>query len=85
MGSGYGLVGRAVASVPEIRGSNPVIGKIYIEHLLTVNYIEKTKINKNCPFRYRKLLVGDESAHITTRPRLWPLTTAIALEFVPPV
>ena len=30
----------------EIRSSNPVIGKIYIEHLFTVNCIEKTKIKK---------------------------------------
>ena len=28
---------------PEVRGSNPVIGKIYIEHLFTVNCIEKKK------------------------------------------
>ena len=34
MGSGCGSVGRAVAE-PEVRGSNPVIGKIYIEHLFT--------------------------------------------------
>ena len=33
--------------IPEARGSNPVIGKIYIEHLFaTVNCIEKTKIKK---------------------------------------
>ena len=29
--------------VPEIRGSNLIIGKIYTEHLLTVYCIEKTK------------------------------------------
>ena len=29
-----------------VRGSNPVISKFYIEHLLTVNCIEKTKIKK---------------------------------------
>ena len=34
--------------IPEVRGSNPVIGKIYIEHL-TVNCIEKTKIKKKRP------------------------------------
>ena len=28
---------------PDIRGLNPVIGKIYIERLLDVNYREKTK------------------------------------------
>ena len=33
-------------SIPEVRGSNPVIGKIYIEHLFTINCFEKTKINK---------------------------------------
>ena len=31
---------------PEVRGSKPVFGKIYIEHLFTVNCIEKTKIRK---------------------------------------
>ena len=53
LGSGRGSVGRAVASDPEVHGSNPVIGKIYIEHF-TVNCIEKTKIKKkqagNGPF-----------------------------------
>ena len=32
--------------IPEVRSSNPVIGKIYIEHLFTINCIENTKINK---------------------------------------
>ena len=32
--------------IPEVRSSNPVIGKIYIEHLFTINCMEKTKINK---------------------------------------
>ena len=40
--------------IPEVHGSIPVIGKIYIEHLFTVNCIEKTKIKKkeagNGPF-----------------------------------
>ena len=31
---------------PEVPGSNPVIVKIYIEHLVTVNCIEKTKRKK---------------------------------------
>ena len=35
--------------LPEVRGSNPVIGKIYIEIFFTVNCIEKTKINKTRP------------------------------------
>ena len=33
----------------EVHGSNPVIGKIYVEHLFTVNCIEKTKIKKKRP------------------------------------
>ena len=37
-------------SIPEVRVSTPVIGKIYIEHLFVnlfiINCIEKTKINK---------------------------------------
>ena len=28
---------------PEVRGSFPVIGKIYMEHLSTLNCIEKTR------------------------------------------
>ena len=33
--------------IPEVFGSNPVIGKIlYIENLFTLNCIEKTKIKK---------------------------------------
>ena len=33
--------------IPEVRGSNLVIGKnVYIEHLFTVNCIEKTKIKE---------------------------------------
>ena len=39
----------AEQSLPILGGSKPVIGKIYIEHLLTVNCIEKTKIKKNMP------------------------------------
>ena len=53
-GSGCGSVGRAVAS--DIRGPrfNPAIGRIYVENLFTINFIEKTKINEkeagNGPF-----------------------------------
>ena len=41
--------------IPEVRGSNPLIGKnLNIEHLFTVNCIEKTKIKEkeagNGPF-----------------------------------
>ena len=32
--------------IPEVRGSNQVMGKISIEYLLTVNCIEKTEIKK---------------------------------------
>ena len=39
------LVERSLA-IPEDQGWNPVIGKIYIEHLFTVNCIEKTKLKK---------------------------------------
>ena len=33
-------------STPEVRGSNAIIGKICIEHLFTINCIEKTKVKK---------------------------------------
>ena len=41
--------------IPEVRGSNPVIGKnLYIEHLFIINCIEKRKIKekrgRNGPF-----------------------------------
>ena len=42
------LVERLLA-ISKVRGSNLVIGKIYIEHLFTVNCIEKTKIKKKRP------------------------------------
>ena len=32
--------------IPEVLSLNPVIGKFYIEHLFTVNWIEKMKIKK---------------------------------------
>ena len=35
LGSGCDSVGRPVASIPEVRGSNPVISKLYIECLLS--------------------------------------------------
>ena len=35
--------------LPEVCSLNPVIGKIYIEHLFTVNCIERTKIKKKRP------------------------------------
>ena len=46
------LVERSL-SISKVRGSTPVIGKIYIEHLFVylfiINCIEKTKINKKRP------------------------------------
>ena len=42
------LVERSLA-ILEVRGSNPFNGKIYIEHLFTINCIEKTKIKKKGP------------------------------------
>ena len=33
----------------EVCSSNPVIGKKYIEHLITVNCVEKTKMKKKRP------------------------------------
>ena len=51
------LVERLLA-ILEFRGSNSVIRKIYIEHLFTVNCIEKTKIKKkeagNGPFKKKQ-------------------------------
>ena len=35
--------------IPEVQGSNLVIRNIYIEHLFSVNCIEKTKIKKKRP------------------------------------
>ena len=52
------LVERSLLT-PEVWGSNPVISQIYIEHLFTVNFIEKTNIKKNRPeivlFKNRRL------------------------------
>ena len=42
------LVDRSI-TIPEIRSSNPVNGKFYIEHLFADNCIEKTKIKKKRP------------------------------------
>ena len=41
--------------IPEVHGLNPVISKIYIEHLFTVNCIEKTKIKKKRPILESRL------------------------------
>ena len=44
---------KQLLSIPEVCGSTPVIGKIYIEYLFVylfiINCIEKTKINKKKP------------------------------------
>ena len=42
------MVERSLA-IPEVQGSNPVIGKNYVEHLFTVNCIEKMKTKKKRP------------------------------------
>ena len=43
------LVERSLPT-PEVRGSNPVIGKLLSDiYLFTDNYIEKTKIKKKRP------------------------------------
>ena len=46
--------------LPEVRGSNRVIGKNYIEHLFTFNYIEKMKTKKKRPgmVHFKKDLSG---------------------------
>ena len=36
-------------STPEVPGLNPNIGKIYFDHFLNVNRIERTKIKKKRP------------------------------------
>ena len=46
--------------IPEVRGSNPVISKIYIQHLFTVNCIQKDENKererepRNGPFKENK-------------------------------
>ena len=69
VGSGCGSVGRAVASDPEVCGSNPVIGKIYIEHLFTVNCIEKIKMKKKRPemAHFKKIFLKDYLQPIISR------------------
>ena len=47
----------------EVRGLNPYILKIYIEHLFSVNCIEQTKINKkeagNGPFLQKTVQINE--------------------------
>ena len=42
------MVERSIPT-PEVHGSNPVVGKLYITYTYTVNCIEKTKIMKKRP------------------------------------
>ena len=58
------LIERSIPT-PEVRGSNPVIGKICIEHLFTVNCIEKMKIKKKCPEMAKKLQASPMLTHST--------------------
>ena len=46
LGSGCGSVGRVVAYNTEVCGSNLDISKIYMNHLFTVDCIEKVKIKR---------------------------------------
>ena len=46
LGSGCGSVDKTVATHSEVRGLNPFIGKICIEHLFAFNCIENMKIKK---------------------------------------
>ena len=50
---------------PEVCGLNPVIGKIYIEHLFNVNCIEKMKIKKKSPEMAKKLQASAMLTHST--------------------
>ena len=49
MGSGVTQMVELSLPIPEVHSSNPVIGKFYIEHLFTVNCIERTKVKKKRP------------------------------------
>ena len=47
--------------IPEVRSLNPVVDKNYIDHLFTVNCIEKVTIKKKRPGRARlKFLLKKE-------------------------
>ena len=47
-GSGVAQLVERSLPIPYVRGSNPVIGKFYV-YLLSVNWIEKSKIDKKRP------------------------------------
>ena len=53
----------------EACGSNPVIGKIYIEHLFTVNCIEKIKMKTKRPemAHFKKIFLKDDLLPIISR------------------
>ena len=44
--------------ITEASGSNPVIGNIYIEHLLS-NVLKRRKMAKNGPFKKKKISLYD--------------------------
>ena len=56
--------------MPEVRGSNPIIGK-YVYWTFTVNYIEKTKIKKKRPgmAHFLKEIVTFDNGRWTKRKR----------------
>ena len=67
------LVERLLA-ISEVCGSNPVFGKIHIEHLFTVNCIEKTKIKKKRPGMAHFFIIIKKNSFkrfAQTRVRLW--------------
>ena len=70
MGSGCGSVGRAVASDtrgPRFKSSH---WQNYIEHLFTVNCIEKTKIRKKRPgMAHLKNVAQRQRKHLTRHRR----------------
>ena len=53
-GSGCGSLVEQLLPISEVRGSNPVIGKIYIEHCLRSTVLKRQKLRKkeagNGPF-----------------------------------
>ena len=65
--------------IPEVRGSTPVIGKIYIEHLFVnlfiINCIEKTKINKKGKELPKKKTKCSEffHCHLNSATKFWCL------------
>ena len=54
MGSGWGSVGRAVASELEVSGSNPVIGKIFAECLLQLRRKDEKKKSPGMAYFFKR-------------------------------